>query len=270
MTDFPSYRRPPVAEVVCGLQYTPLAQLHLAHVGRYWAEIQGAFPLVEEKLPTPHVVERVGGTSAAEAPRELLERMPWPRTWFMEEAKRRLIQVQRDKFIYNWRKLDPQDDYPRYQVISDEFFQHWRGFLDFLNNLSLPSPMPDLCELAYVNLIPRGQGWESIQDAYSLFSFVDWPGQMRFLPVPGDVRCLLQFEMPDNSGRLHVDLSLARWDVTGDLPVLRLSLMARGRPVEEVSSDSLRSWFDVAHEWIVRGFVDLVDRRTDDLWERET
>jgi hypothetical protein len=30
----------------------------------------------------------------------------------------------------------------------------------------------------------------------------------------------------------------------------------------------MNEWFDVAHEWIVKGFVDLADKRTDALWER--
>lgn len=269
MIDFPSYRDPPVVEVACSLQYAPVAQMRLAHVGRYWAAIQDAFPLVDEKLPTARVVERTDEAAAAEPRPILLEQMPWPRTWFLEKTRRRLIQVQRDKFIYNWRKLDPKDDYPRYDLISDEFFEHWQGFLAFLSSLDLPSPVPDLCELTYVNLIPRGQGWGSVQEACGLFSFVDWPGTMGFLPLPSEVRCLLQFDMPRNSGRLRVDLSPARWDVTGDLPVLRLTLVARGGPAGQVTVDSLRSWFDLAHEWIVKGFTDLVDRKTDQLWGRE-
>ena len=270
MTGFPSYRRPPVAEVMCSLQYAPVANMHMAHVGRYWAAIQSDFPLVDEKLPAPRVVERTDHAPATEPPRNLFDQMPWPRTWFLEQTRRRLIQVQRDRFIYNWRKLDPADDYPRYDPISEEFFEHWQGFLDFLRSLDLPSPVPDLCELTYVNVIPQGDGWRTIQEGCGLFSFVDWHGQTDFLPPPHEVRGLLRFDMPDNQGRLQVDLNPARWTVTGDLPVLRFSLTARGGPAGDVTPHSLRCWFDLAHEWIVKGFTELVDRKTDQLWERET
>jgi len=266
MTDFPSYRRPPVAEVACALQYTPLAEMHLAHVGRYWAAIETDFPFIEEKPP---VMEPLEVPSAAQIPLELLERMSWPRTWFLQTDKRRLVQLQRDRFIYNWRKLAPDDAYPRYSVISDEFFEQWEKFRSVLQDLRLVPPVPDLCELTYVNLIPQADGWNSIPEATRLFEFTAWPDQTDFLPTPTNTGALLQFEMPESAGRLRVELGTTRWEVTGDLPVLRLVLMARGTPPGEISSYSLRSWFDVAHEWIVKGFVDLVDRRTDELWGRE-
>lgn len=269
MGEFPSYRKPPVVEVACGLQYTPIPEMHSVHLGRYWTLIEREFPLVEEKPPAPPIALGEGAGPRPEVSRPLSERFLWPRTWFLQQDGRRLIQVQRDRFIYNWRKLTREDPYPRYSTISAEFLGHWETFRAFIRSLGFPLPTPDLCELTYVNVIPRGEGWTALADALELFAFVTQLRDAKFLPAPRELRHGLQFDMPANAGWLQVDLGTARWEATKDLPILRLNLTARGRPPSAVSNDSVKSWFDLAHEWIVKGFVDLVERKTDKLWERQ-
>ena len=46
-------------------------------------------------------------------------------------------------------------------------------------------------------------------------------------------------------------------------------MTARGKPGGTVDDESISQWLDMAHEWIVKGFADLVEEVTDKLWERK-
>jgi len=49
---------------------------------------------------------------------------------------------------------------------------------------------------------------------------------------------------------------------------LLLELKATG-PSSSTDKKAMLDWFDLAHEWIVRGFTDLTAAEAHKLWERE-
>jgi hypothetical protein len=47
---------------------------------------------------------------------------PLPRSWFRSADGHGLIQLQRDRFVYNWKRETPEDGpYPSYDVVVVEF-----------------------------------------------------------------------------------------------------------------------------------------------------
>ena len=51
--------------------------------------------------------------------------MPAPRFWFVNESGNELVQVQRDRFIRNWRKTEGQPGYPSYDNLREAFADDW-------------------------------------------------------------------------------------------------------------------------------------------------
>lgn len=268
MTLLPEYGRPPVVEVAIGVQFAPLAGLSVGHVGLYWATIYDSFPRVEEQTPIIHVVEPPHGPPETVIAFQLTDKPGLPRTWFLDASGNRVIQVQRDRFLHNWRKVKPSDEYPRFPSVRDSFLRRWADFQKFLAFHKL-EPQLDQCELTYVNHIKNGEGWRTITDLEKLFTTFSWQTRSSFLPNPDNVRWTLRFPLPENNGRLHVEVVPARVPPENDL-VLRFSLTARGRPSGPVDSEAMAKWFSLAREWIVRGFSDLVDKETDALWEKKS
>ena len=112
----PEYDAPPVIEVVLSFQFEPLAELKAAQFGLLWAQFRKEFPRIEEHPPIAPVTENFE-LSARERfglQIEMSEIPLLPRTWFLNETGTELIQVQRDRFIHNWRKTDKGQAYPRY------------------------------------------------------------------------------------------------------------------------------------------------------------
>lgn len=256
----PSYRKPPVMEVVCGLRFEPLEGFKIPHVGLFWEKVRKEFPNCQHALPLG-----LGGPSSTDPATGL----PVPRVWLINRADDRLIQMQRDVFIYNWRKRKENQPYPRYRRILKSFKRNLDRFTTFLDDHGINLPTPTECELTYINHIVQGQGWQTAADAGKIFRDFNWrSGRSRFLPNPIETAWRTTFALPEDKGRLNVKLE-QRTRAIDNMPVLVLELSARGIGSDK-SLHALWSWFPIAHEWIVRGFADFASSQIQhEVWERD-
>lgn len=259
----PSYRKPPVGEVVAGVVFEQaIPDFLIGHVGLFWNRLMKDFPHSQHFGPF---------VAAGGEPRWLdsVTGLPLPRVWLLSKSKHELIQLQGDCFFFNWRKLSDSDVYPRYPSIISSLEKHLREFVRFLHDQGFPEPKPMLCELTYTNYVLKGAGWKSVEDIEGIFRDFCWTQTKgRFLKTPGAVSWTAAFDLPNKFGTLTAKL-LQATRRTDSTPTLRLDLIARG--INEATNVSeLRPWFDLAHEWIVEGFTDLTTPKAQkDLWERE-
>lgn len=263
----PSFERPPIAEVVCSIAFESLNELLVPHLGLFWDNVKGDYPRCEEHPLLMPVIERF---EATEKPKQQILIPFLPRTFFVSGDKHRLIQVQRDRFIHNWRKNAPDDDYPRYPEVIKMFRDGLAKFEAFLEEKQLGEIVPLQYELTYVNYIPAGDGWTTLADIGELLPDFAWRGEKdRFLPTPEGNNWTSVFLLPDRLGRLRVTIQNATRSIENEkLDVIRLDLTARGIGADK-SRDAMNAWFELAHEWIVLGFVDLTgDKVQREEWGR--
>jgi len=254
----PSYKNPPVDEVVCGFRFEPLRDLKVPHIGLLWEKFRSEYPTTQHAVPI--AIDNSLAIDEATG-------IPLPRIWFISKADNELIQFQSDRFYYNWRHRG--DDYPRYPSIVKKF-EKAKSCLDaFTKELQLATIKPVECELTYINHIPAGQGWESIDDLPKVIGDFTWQKEKHhFLPNPANVAWQVRFELPEGKGWLNVKLNQAMRKVDS-VPSLILELTAKGLG-EEKTEKAMYNWFDLAHEWIVRGFTDLTERELQQtFWKRE-
>ena len=266
----PDFERPPVVETVLGLEFEPLESWGIPHFGLYWAELRNEFAKFEIQPPLGSVIEQFGGqlVGPPQAQVQFSVEPPSPRCWFMNQAGTRLLQVQDNRFLQNWRQQDGVEPYPRYRNLRPSFEREWGRFCAFLKSQSIQLPRIVQCEVTYVNHIERGQLWRSFDELGRLLRpWADsWPGS--FLPAPESALINLRFGIPDNRGRLHVHLRHAIRH--GDaMEILQLNLTARGAPRSSDISDIL-DWFDLGREWIVRGFADITTDEAHKVWGRRS
>jgi uncharacterized protein (TIGR04255 family) len=261
------FERPPVTETILGVQFVPLHGFTLPYMGLYWGEVRDRYPGQEVKPPLPPVMEDLSS-----APQEArigisLSSEPDARCWLIDETSTQLIQVQRDRFIRNWRKgQPPYDSYPRYTTLRPEFERDWTLFGQFLEREGLGVPEINQCEVTYINHIELGAGWDSIGDAHRVLAILNSHDHQTFLPAPEMVTMNVRYLMPARRGRLHVATQPVVRRADGR-QVLQLALTARGKPDSSRLEDVV-AWFDQGHEWIVRGFVDLTTPAMHAIWGR--
>lgn len=267
----PDFEKPPVSEVAISVEFQRLSNWRSPHAGLFWASIASEYPNTEVQPPIPSQIEKYGD-EFWQQPREPRVELVDPentRSWFLADPPTRLVQVQHDRFIVNWRKVTGAEQYPRYaKDIRPRFVNEWHRFKKFVTEHQLGDFDVKQCEVTYVNDIGKGDAWQSFSESLKLFSPWWGKGTEGFLPPPESLNVAGSFLIPDERGRLHfaarhvirkIDLQEA----------IQLRLTARGKP-ESSKDEDLLSWIDMGHDWIVRGFADLTSPIAHQFWQRQS
>jgi uncharacterized protein (TIGR04255 family) len=266
--DTPAFDSPPVIETALGVEFKPLDSWSIPHFGLFWERIREEFPSYTVQPPLASQIETFSQGPAIPGPYQMdfqLFLQPDVRCWFFHSEQERLIQVQRDRFIHNWRKIGDHI-YPRYHTIRPKFQDSWKTFLDFLKSERITTPEVAQCEVSYINHIEIEQPWKSMADLADMFPV--WAGVRTdgFLPTPEVVQLATSFAIADGGGRLRINLQPAIR--TTDLrQVLQLTVSARGVP-RSSDTDAILDWLDLGHLWVVRGFADFTSTKMHSLWKR--
>ncbi len=263
----PEFRYPPVFETVLGVEFEPLKTWQIPHFGLLWDRLKEDFPESETKPPLgqsgPGPKTKVG-----EIVVELeVTNMPSVRCWYLEESGTRLLQVQKDRFIHNWRKVSGDEVYPRYEdAIRPAFEKEWPRFTEFLNDHGMGYPQVRRCEVTYVNHFEKGKEWESLHDLPDVLGVFSHLQAESELPSPQNVGFSANYPLPNEGGSLNVSLKqVLRHSDAKEL--LQFTLTAKGPP-ESSKTEDLLSWFDLGREWVVTSFADLTTPRMHSIWER--
>lgn len=264
--DLPDFENPPVVETLLSVQFDRLSLPKVAHFGLYWDEIRSRFPQTEEQGELPTITERFPDQPQANFGIQLqtLAAPPAPRFWFINKEGTELIQVQRDRFIKNWRKAGDQDQYPRYEHVKLGFDQDFGRFTEFVSRNELGTVRVNQCEVTYINHIVAGQGWETHADIEKVFT--SWHQPVTALPGPAEeIAFRAKFPILDDSssfcGRLHVAVQPVR-RITDSKPMFLMELTARGQ------IDAGTEFFDLGRRWIVKTFAELTTPLMHNVWGR--
>jgi uncharacterized protein (TIGR04255 family) len=222
----PVYDNPPVNEVVCGLLFKRIDEFLNPYLGILWEKYKPEYSECREVAPLMPVIENFDQPSQPES--QYVDILPLPRTWFVHARGNGVMQIQRDRFLHNWRKIRPDDEYPRYDNVIDMFRTYLLRFVEFLEENNLGTVTPLQYELTYINHIIQGEGWETISDVGKVFPHFSWQtSKNNFLPSPDSINWQTSFALPNRAGRLHTKVQNATRREDGR-PVLLFELTARG------------------------------------------
>jgi uncharacterized protein (TIGR04255 family) len=264
----PEFTDPPVTEVALAVRFEGVEALRSAHVGRFWQLLVG-FTQTEDHVELDLGIEQAGGPEPPQRPRLELVDVPRVRTWLKTADETRLIQLQHNCFVYNWRRAASSDPYPHYESVRKEFLGAFEKFADFVAAEQVGKVSPVQCEVTYVNHLHLKHS--AVADALTLWCKSSATG---FLPQVEDARFMVRYAIPEPNGsggllgRLTASLQPA-YLVTSKDQVLNLTLIARGRPFStEQSSNPVLNFLDLGHEWIVRGFAEITSEAMHHAWGR--
>jgi uncharacterized protein (TIGR04255 family) len=269
-TPLPEFEKPPVSEVALSVLFAPLVNWRSAHAGLYWSRISGEYPNTETHPPLPRQIEQFD-PNFVQRPSVQIEMInpDISRFWFVADPPNKLIQLQRDRFIINWRKVKGDETYPRYLVeMRPRFDREWKDYAAFISQQKIGSIDVQQCEITYINDLLQGESWNTFAEALSLFAPWWKDGTDGFLPRPETLGISGSIRMPGDHGRLHFNAMHVRRQID-NRESIRLELVARGSPGVGPHADVLK-WMDMGHEWIVRGFADLTSKQAHLLWKRKS
>ena len=251
------YQSPPIDEIVCGIRFDSIKKLRSGHIGILWQKLRPDFPDIED-----HILVHP-------APREDLEnpdKLPLPRVWFIHKNENDLVQLQRNRFLHNWRKRLPEDEYPGYARVIDNFEKYLSCLQAFLVEENLGSLVAQEYELTYIDLIPKGNGWENLRDLGRVFpNLLSLTRQSIFSTDIRNINWQTVLALPNDLGQLRVALRNGT-RVSDNQQFLHVEFNAHSNQPYQ----PMRDWFDAAHDAVIELFSTLVsDEIQGKYWGRK-
>ncbi len=251
----PKFDNPPVVETALGIQFVELPGFSTTHFGLFHEEIRDRYAVAVDQPRLDPIIETF--PKAVRTPHFNIRTALRPeRVWFKDSPDgSRLVQLQPDRFGFNWRKADEEAQYPSYSVNSQLCVDEFRVFTAFCERQGW-AVKPDLSEVVYVNQIWPRKG-ESVIDLFAtVFTGIGWGTSDDWLPSPEIVTLNRVFEIPEQRGRLYAEAGLAIDKEKG--PFINLRMIGRVLHTSGNPSD-IEDTLQLAHDWVVNGFVSLTD-----------
>jgi uncharacterized protein (TIGR04255 family) len=237
------FKNPPINELVIGTYFErDLSAFGLEHVGLFWSKIRHEFPVVSQ-----HPVLVSPPLSPVPLIEFTIEQFPMPRFWFEAADGITLIQLQKNAFIFNWRKRD--DDYPHFEAVKATFDKYLSIFFEFLTKeVDIRPPNLRVLELSYVNNLVPSEYWKGPRDTSAVFPLFRLPIVEDETRPPADFhQTFVQRLAPDLMLSTTVRSALSGKDATQ--PVLVFELRAVGY-FDEAARTDVDNWFERAHDKI--------------------
>lgn len=263
-----SFENPPLNEVVFSVQFDSEVIDEVGILAKFLGKVSDKYPKLEKQPPLPPASEAFDQPPQPGIQVQLLTAPPSHRYWFVSEDGTRIVQVQADRLMFNWREVQCDEEYPTYETLCPEFVRLLGLFVE-----SLPegtAAKPAWCELQYINPIPvAGDTPGTHGQLARILNFLVKDPPREVLPPVEDTQLQQRFRIagPDDSpsGRLYVTAvpGLRQTDMQ---PAYVLTLLARGRPDSESVPDGVVGFLDRAHDLIVRGFVEVTTAEMHAQW----
>lgn len=264
--DLPEFGRPPINEVVLGIQFNKPPRYQLIFAGEVYQLFRPRFSRVEEQAPLPPVFETFGAPVQQMLDFQIMNRPDHPRFWFLDETGHELLQFQQDRFLHNWRQVDLAAEaiYPRYKNLRQSFSEELEQ-LDNLFRRGDASPLSiNQVEVSYYNRI-YGDGPSTPPRPDEWVKFLNF-GDREPEGFNGVYREIIRGDDGKPKGRLYIEIN-STVDAQGRRMIV-LSFTARGAPPESDRETALAT-LDLYSDLIVRTFARITTDDAHKKWERK-
>ena len=259
LTDGPHFGDPPVAEVVCGAQFSGAEDWQTPHFGSFWEQIRGEYSGFEDHPP----LEKLRVNPAPLEPKfSVLP--PLRRVFYIQPPGNFLIQLQPNRILHNWRKTEEVDQYPRFETAYPKFVWSWNQLKQFAASAGLSEPQPDTFELSYVNHITK-PGAKFPRDVWEFLAFYEQTPKAVLAKESSVMAMHFGWPLPKEMGILTFDLKHGLRP-SDESEVLLIEFNARGKARQD--GPNMDEWFGVAHDAIVNTFDALTTESAHRLWEK--
>jgi uncharacterized protein (TIGR04255 family) len=250
----PSFDNPPVVEVAMSFGFAPIPGLQFGAMADLRNQWMDEYPLVEEQpfLDPPPQPQQTIHIEMGPPPRRL---------WLLGSQGDRVIQIQRDRLIANWRAVAGGDTlYPRYEPLRTQFLARWAEFQQFVaEKFESLSPALQFAEVTYVNLVPPADtAAPAIEDVLKIMS----PPEFGLVGL-GMVAYTSNWQTSDWRDRLAV---VANVDPTAPEAPVVIQITA-GAQIDDTrtAEDAL----DRAHDLVVGTFGVVTTDQMQQRWRRQ-
>lgn len=251
------FENPPLEEVVVDMQFTDLEGLDSIHISEIYEALGKEQSFPERSVQPPlHKPTSSPGVFISNVPE-------MPRYWFTSKDKKSLVQIQPDRFIYNWRKKRKKKPYTRFEEVFKEFDKYHSAFISGLKKSYKRLPEYEALRLTYINFVPISDFGTQIADISKLFKGFDfnsnWPNK------PKNIRHVFFYDVEElkSEMRIIIDSVLRNDDAT---PAIRFEIQIGGSVIDG-DKPPFKKWYMEARKKINCTFKEMTQPGMHKIWK---
>jgi uncharacterized protein (TIGR04255 family) len=263
----PKFANPPLIERAISVVFGPLDQFSVGDYGLFWSEILSEFPVSEVLPPLAPEIEQYDRFQTVPSGIQILPLGSLPRAAFRNAAAGELVQVQPDRFGFNWIKTGDDHKYPHSEATLDRFFALFELFSRYLVNRGLGRVSIIQCELTNVNIIPISDVGQNFADISTVLRLAPLSFDCEQLRLENQLIGSKHSMLDDNGhqiGRVHT-LGQPSLRVPSGEEVYRLDISARGAPIGS-DVEGARRFFDRAVSAVNGVFLANITKAGRQFW----
>lgn len=226
----------PIVELVVGLHFNGTVFSYQEIYG-FYNKIKDRYPIIQEHPPLPFLIDKQFDPTTAK---------PLPfftsRKFFLNNLENKLIQIQLDKVLFNWRKTTDDEQYPHFNKVLSEFL----GIIKELKSIDELSKNISQLEVTYLDHVFLDDFNKTDFNPSGIFTFFALNG------VVSHLSSNIDFPNSEIEGKCTVDLKSAISN-SNKKKLFLLETNCRGSLGEKTIND----WFDSAHRNIHNVFREI-------------
>jgi uncharacterized protein (TIGR04255 family) len=215
---------------------------------KFYDRWRAEYPVVQEVPALPPMVVPGFSVEVGTSPIRL---------WLLTLNRNRLVQIQRDRLVVNWRRTPENAEYPRYDVLRRELLSKFTDLTRAGEEFGKVSP--SAIEVTYVNIIVDDPDLKEVFSEALRWGLLQLPSLGKQI----EANASQSFDATEGLGGRAGNLVISQRTSGGSPVVLQLTCQL---PVDGV--DDALAALDRGHEHIVRSFTEITSQTMHERWGR--
>jgi uncharacterized protein (TIGR04255 family) len=261
----PKFQNPPLFEQAIAVVFDEIAPFTIGDFGLFWPELGDEFATTETQPMVQRQIEQFDGTPQAVPQLQLLPANSIPRCFYRHKSGHELVQLQSDRFGFNWLKQDGAV-YPHSEETFERFFSLLNRFLSFCSRRGFGDIAIKQCEISNVNILLESEfgNMSTIAQYIAPFPTMSTPQFLEAESATYATHHRIVDSEGSPLGRLHQVCNQVVWVETSEM-AFRLELTARGAPIG-AGLAGVSEFFSVARSAITGAFLSATTERAHERW----
>lgn len=240
------FDKAPIAEVVLGLQFKEPVFTY-KFIYNFYNSIKDNFPEIQENQILPTVIEKIDEPTE----NKILQGFN-SRKFFIHKNQNKLIQMQPDRLLFNWRKLENAAEYPHFINVKDEFLKIFASVNEIQNIKSMINQL----EMTYVDNIFIDQHKADNFDTKTIFNIFNLRKDIKTLDYK------ISYPIVELNGNVHLSIKNAK-SKKDQRKLLVVESTTRGALLNGMSIDE---WFEASHKELLDLFNNITTDSAKEIW----
>ncbi len=243
-------KKPPVIEVAIGSQFNnPIFDNRFVY--DFYQKIKTDYPKIQENPPLPSIIEHPDKPNQT----KILQGFNI-RRFFINPNGDKLIQLQADRLLFNWRKNSETDQYPQFTDVFNSFLEVYKKLNNEIHDLNDKLNQFELTFVDHIVLNDFELKSVSLDDIFSRISFQQ------------EIKnCECSFTFPQE--KINGILTLVIRSGINNKTQKKLLICESTCRGFISNNESMNEWFNNAHSILLDFFIDLFTEKSKIIWGME-